>query len=286
MAEVNTFIDRNVMTNCMAQYIENLSNYTVPTEEEMNELLKRTKNGDKDAWSELIVRNQRLVIKVAKHYKTSEMKLEDLVSEGNLGLIKAIDKFDPSQNTKLSTYAVFWIRQAIGRAILEKSGDIRVPVYMGACLARLRKITSDFEIQYSRKPSVKELSKLSGYKTSEIETAMKYDHTICSLDYTISPPSKLTDVPYTLAEVIEDENVNVEHTVVQKQIAEELNRQMDLVLSEKERNIVKMRFGINQERKTLEEIGKIYGVSREYIRQVETRALKKLGKCKSIKELA
>lgn len=286
MAEVNTFIDRNVMTNCMAQYIENLSNYTVPTEEEMNELLKRAKNGDKDAWSELIVRNQRLVIKVAKHYKTSEMKLEDLVSEGNFGLIKAIDKFDPSQNTKLSTYAVFWIRQAIGRAILEKSGDIRVPVYMGACLARLRKITSDFEIQYSRKPSVKELSKLSGYKTSEIETAMKYDHTICSLDYTILPSNRLTDVPHTLAEVIEDENVNVEHTVVQKQIAEELNRQMELVLSEKERNIVKMRFGINQERKTLEEIGKIYGVSREYIRQVETRALKKLGKCKSIKELA
>ena len=286
MAEVNTFIDRNVMTNCMAQYIENLSNYTVPTEEEMNELLKRAKNGDKDAWSELIVRNQRLVIKVAKHYKTSEMKLEDLVSEGNFGLIKAIDKFDPSQNTKISTYAVFWIRQAIGRAILEKSGDIRVPVYMGACLARLRKITSDFEIQYSRKPSVKELSKLSGYKTSEIETAMKYDHTICSLDYTILPSSRLTDVPHTLAEVIEDENVNVERTVVQKQIAEELNRQMELVLSEKERNIVKMRFGINQERKTLEEIGKIYGVSREYIRQVETRALKKLGKCKSIKELA
>ena len=252
----------------------------------MNELLKRAKNGDKDAWSELIVRNQRLVIKVAKHYKTSEMKLEDLVSEGNFGLIKAIDKFDPSQNTKLSTYAVFWIRQAIGRAILEKSGDIRVPVYMGACLARLRKITSDFEIQYSRKPSVKELSKLSGYKTSEIETAMKYDHTICSLDYTILPSSRLTDVPHTLAEVIEDENVNVERTVVQKQIAEELNRQMELVLSEKERNIVKMRFGINQERKTLEEIGKIYGVSREYIRQVETRALKKLGKCKSIKELA
>ena len=286
MAEVNTFIDRNVMTNCMAQYIENLSNYTVPTEEEMNELLKRAKNGDKDAWSELIVRNQRLVIKVAKHYKTSEMKLEDLVSEGNFGLIKAIDKFDPSQNTKLSTYAVFWIRQAIGRAILEKSGDIRVPVYMGACLTRLRKTTSDFEIQYSRKPSVKELSKLSGYKTSEIETAMKYDHTICSLDYTILPSSRLTDVPHTLAEVIEDENVNVERTVVQKQIAEELNRQMDRVLSEKERNIVKMRFGIDQERKTLAEVGEIYGVSREYIRQVEARALKKLGKCKSIKDLA
>lgn len=286
MAEVNTFIDRNVMTNCMAQYIENLSNYTVPTEDEMNELLKRAKNGDKDAWSELIVRNQRLVIKVAKHYKTSEMKLEDLVSEGNFGLIKAIDKFDPLQNTKLSTYAVFWIRQAIGRAILEKSGDIRVPVYMGACLARLRKTTSDFEIQYSRKPSVKELSKLSGYKTSEIETAMKYDHTICSLDYTILPSSRLTDVPHTLAEVIEDENVNVERTVVQKQIAEELNRQMERVLSEKERNIVKMRFGIDQERKTLAEVGEIYGVSREYIRQVEARALKKLGKCKSIKELA
>lgn len=268
------------------QYFNELRKTTIPDEKEMKELLKRAVSGDTDARNEIVVRNQRLVVSVARKFANQGLSLEDLIQEGNFGLFKAIERFDISVETKFSTYAVFWIKQMIHKAIHSKVGEIRTPVHIQDNLYKIKKAKQNYKAKYNREPSLKELAKLCDLKECQIENALKNKTQIYSLDYEVIPSHGVTEVAHTMGEIIEDEDADVERNVIKKVMADELDKQMKRLLNDREQTVIKMRFGIGRDVYTLQEIGDLYGITREGIRQIENRAMQKLYRSHAVRELA
>ena len=246
------------------------------------ELAKRILEGDEVAKQELISSNLRLVVSIAKHFLGRGMQFLDLIQEGNLGLIKAVDKFDVTKGYKFSTYATCWIRQSIQRSLGDKSRNIRLPVHLYEKVKKYELLKKELSLKFNREPTFEELSKKMRVSIDTIYKYERLEHDTISLNMIVGDEdSELEDFISLSTESID--NQFIEENL--KDVIENLLKNSNLTT--KEIDILKLRFGIGtNDPKTLEETGKIYGVSRERIRQIQEKALKKIRRSYNVKELA
>lgn len=250
------------------------------TPEEEVELAARIRKGDEKARERMIKANLRLVVKLARDYSNYGVPLSDLISEGNIGLMKAVEKFDPAKGGKLSTYAGWWIKQAIKRALANQGKTIRLPIHLVDKLARVRRITTMLTEELGEEPSDEMLSDILGIPRRKLAMLRQISQRPASLDAPVSEDSVAT-----YAEVIGDEGaIDPLEELAKKNYLDELEDMLE-VLDERESAIIGSRFGLNGKKVlTLEEISHRFGVSRERIRQVQNAALSKMRKALRKKE--
>ena len=241
------------------------------TPSEKRKLRMKVREGE-EATQTFIKANLRLVVSIAKKYQASELPLLDLVQEGNLGLIHAVEKFDYRKGFKFSTYATWWIRQAITRGIANTGRTIRLPVHAGDLLARLQKAKVQLELQFGRRPTVAELAKELDLPEKQVVEIQRY----ASEPLSLSDPLR-EDGDAELGDIVEDRSaVSPFEAAADALLPAELERLL-APLDERERQILKLRFGLDRgEPRTLEEVGESFNLTRERIRQIEARAMSKL----------
>ena len=264
-------------------YIQQICKYKLLSFEEEQALSKEIlENHSKEARQKLINANLRLVISIARKYIGKGLSFLDMIQEGNMGLIKATEKFDYRKGYKFSTYATWWIQQAITRAIADKARIIRLPIHLIESLSKIKKTTADLSIELGRMPTRQELASHLGISVSKINEIIKSAQATISIDAPTG--SKPTDATNEIIDFIVDEkNVAPDTMVSQGSLLEDMTELLNQ-LSPRERDVLIMRYGFDDygNKKTLEEIGTHYGVSRERVRQIETRAISKLKKmCKN-----
>ena len=236
-------------------YLDSLRNIPLLTQEEECELMKKIEKGDKQARQDMITHNLRLVVSIAKKYQT-QMELLDLIQEGNIGLMKALDKFDYTKEYKFSTYATWWIRQSISRAIADKKRTVRLPVHVVDKLSRIKRELAKYESKYGKAPSRKELAEITGYDQELLDTYYQLNTDTVSLDMP-SKPSEMGEEMDPIGEIIEDKSTaGVEDSVINNMLNEEIMAILPKILKPVEVEVIQKRFGFNGEtRMTLEEIG-------------------------------
>lgn len=251
-------------------YLKDIKKYKILTKEEEQELLIRSKEGDIDAKQELVLSNLRLVVNVAKNYLNKGLNYIDLISEGNFGLIHAIEKFDNTKGFRFSTYAVWWIKQSISKAVINKGREIRIPSYKYDLLNKINKYIMSYVTQYDIFPNIKDISESTKISEKKIEKVMVEFQELLSLNSSIGEDIFLEDIISDgTSEFLEDEIID---EMFKEDIKEKLN-----ILSDREREIINMRYGLDgQENKTLEEVGAKFNITRERVRQLEKKALEKL----------
>ena len=270
--------------NALKLYFKEMSSIDLLTAEQERELANKIAAGDQMAKNELVEANLRLVVSLAKHYQGCGISLQDLIQDGNIGLMKAAEKFDADKGFRFSTYAAWWIKQTITRAIADQSKAIRVPVHMTENINKLRKISRDLTTELGHEPSNKELAKAMHVTEEEINLFKSYMTDVTSLDIQVGEEDDTT-----IGSLIEDEScVNPESAAIQEAEKDILLGVLD-TLSDREKDIIIQRFGlINGTPKTLEEVGKSYNLTKERIRQIESKALMKLrhpSRAKFLKDL-
>ncbi len=256
-------------------YLREIGRIKLLNSEQEVELAKKIINGGKVgeiAKKKLVQANLRLVVSIAKKYVGRGMLFLDLIQEGNLGLIRAAEKFDYERGYKFSTYATWWIRQAITRAIADQARTIRIPVHMVETINKLKKVTRKLAQDLSRKPSEEELSEAMGITINKLREIIKVAQEPLSLEI---PIGKEEDS--RLGDFIEDKDADAPvMTVAHELLREDLHEVLG-TLSPRERDVLRLRFGMDDGRqRTLEEVGQLFGVTRERIRQIEAKALRKL----------
>ncbi len=254
-------------------YFQEICKVPLLTREEEVELSKRIEKGDMEARQHMIEANLRLVVNIGKRYRNRGLPFLDIIEEGNLGLIRAVEKFDWRRGFKLSTYASWWIKQSIERAFVNQLRTIRLPVHIDDRLSRLLRTLAKATQQYGEKPSNEELAELMDTTVEEVRRLMGLVRDAQSLDVPVGDDSGTT-----LGELVEDQGSVSPSHVIEIFKRHELIDQWLSELSETERRVIELRFGFddNGEGKTLQAIGKEFGVTRERIRQIEGQALKKL----------
>ncbi len=253
-------------------YLKEIGQIKLLTMEEELMLADRILEGDEEAKSILAEANLRLVVSIAKRYVGRGMLFLDLIQEGNIGLMKAVEKFDVSKGYKFSTYATWWIRQAITRAIADQARTIRVPVHMVETINKLARIQRQLTLELNREPTEEELAKKMGTSPEKIRDIYKISQEPVSLE---TPIGEEDDSH--LGDFIKDErNVSPEEYATNELLKDEIAEVL-LTLTEREEKVIRLRFGLDDGKsKTLEEVGQIFGVTRERIRQIEAKALRKL----------
>ena len=273
MSDKLTIAEQTAADNSMKLYFKEMSAINLISAEKELELAEKIAHGDIEARNELVSANLRLVISLAKRYQGCGMSLQDLIQEGNIGLMKAAEKFDASKGFRFSTYAAWWINQTIGRALADQSKAIRVPVHMTENINKLRRLSRDLTVTLGHEPTDEDLAEAMEVSVDDIKTYKSYMTDITSLDIQVGDDDDGT----TIASFIEDEkNVSPEKNAVQIAEREMLDAVLD-TLTTREQDIIRQRFGLDDNvPKTLEEVGKSYGLTKERIRQIENKALMKL----------
>lgn len=265
-------------------YLREIGKIPLLSSEEEMELARRIVAGDKKAKDKMAEANMRLVVSIAKRYSGRGLDFLDLIQEGNTGLLRAVEKFDPDKGFKFSTYATWWIRQAITRAIADQARTIRIPVHMVETINKLLRTQRRMTQELNREPTIEELAKELEMEPEKVEHVIKIKQDISSLDAGIGRDGD--DEDSVLGDFIEDEDMVSPEESASNQLLKEQVRDVLSSLSDRERKIVELRFGLgNGKSHTLEEVGQEFAVTRERIRQIEAKALAKLRKHKDARKL-
>ncbi|MFN8658736.1 MAG: sigma-70 family RNA polymerase sigma factor [Candidatus Obscuribacterales bacterium] len=253
-------------------YLREIGRHRLLTGKEEIELARAARTGDERARQRLIQSNLRLVVSIARRYTNRGLTFLDLIQEGSMGLMRATEKFDPEKGFKFSTYATWWIRQAITRALADKSRAIRVPVHMNERLSKMYKVVRQLREKLGRAPTVEEIAEASNLEKDKLLQIMGASKNLLSLDNVYREGFEAT-----LGEMLEDESAaKPEENATSELLTRDINRLLQ-TLAPQEREVIKLRFGLANGRPlTLEESGKILGYSRERVRQIEFKAMKKL----------
>jgi len=268
----NTLTKDLTINDPVRMYLKEIGQIKLLTMEEELDLADRIIEGDEEAKSILAEANLRLVVSIAKRYVGRGMLFLDLIQEGNIGLMKAVEKFDVSKGYKFSTYATWWIRQAITRAIADQARTIRVPVHMVETINKLARIQRQLTLELNREPSEEELAKKMNISVDKIRDIYKISQEPVSLE---TPIGEEDDSH--LGDFIKDErNMSPEEFATHEMLKDEISDVL-LTLTEREEKVIRLRFGLEDGKsRTLEEVGQMFGVTRERIRQIEAKALRKL----------
>lgn len=272
MDNVKVATPEAVVDNSIKIYMREMGQFSMLSADEEVKLAHRIAEGDQSAKNELVEANLRLVVSLARHYQGCGLSYQDLIQEGNIGLIKAAEKFDVSKGFRFSTYASWWIKQALSRAIADQSRTIRIPVHMTENINKFKKIERELLNQLNREPKIKEIADAMGISKKQAKEIQSYIVEPTSLDIQVGD-----DDDTTIGSFIEDTHfVNPESAYIKESNGDVVNAVLD-TLSDREANILRLRFGIGGKKAmTLEEVGKEYGLTRERIRQIEAKALRKL----------
>lgn len=281
LIEDQTYLD-DIADDSVRLYLREIGKIPLLNAEEELELAKRVVAGDKEAKDQMAEANMRLVVSIAKRYVGRGLDLLDLIQEGNTGLLRAVEKFDPDKGFKFSTYATWWIRQAITRAIADQARTIRIPVHMVETINKLlrtqRRLTQDL----NREPTNAEIAKEMEIDEAKVEHIMKIKQDISSLDASVRDDEEES----VLGDFIEDEDTVTPEESATGQLLKEQVKDMLSALTDREQKIIKLRFGLEDGKQhTLEEVGQEFSVTRERIRQIEAKALAKLRKHKDARKL-
>lgn len=252
------------------RYLQEISREPLLTVEEEVILAQRIHKEDRSALDRLVRSNLRFVVSVAKQYQNQGLTLPDLINEGNMGLIKAAEKFDETRGFKFISYAVWWIRQSILQALAEQSRIVRLPLNQVSAVSRITKAITRFEQQHERKPSAEELSEMVDEMPEKINDSMRASGRHVSVDAPFAE-----DEGNTLLDIMSTDTPSTDRKMMDISLSTEIERVLD-TLEKREKEIVKMSFGINHQEMTLEEISAKFGLTRERVRQIKEKALRKL----------
>ena len=253
--------------------MKRISRHKLLTKEQEYDLFERLRNGDETVREEIISCNLRLVVRMAQRYQGKGVSLEDLIQEGNVGLLEVIDRFDHKLGFRFSTYAAFWIRQAIQVALRKQGSLIRLPVRKARCLGRLNDVLQEFRTIVGRPPTMAEMAERLELSEQQLEEIMKFTKTTLSLD------TPLDEDGGTLKDRVADESVPLpSHQTMRREMVRKIHHALEH-LSEREHSILRMRYGLGGHRpRSLRNVSRQVGLSQEGVRRVELRALRKLGR--------
>ncbi len=261
----------NRESESLEKYLQEIGREDLITVEEEIELAQRIRNGDRAALEKLTRANLRFVVSVAKQYQSQGLSLPDLINEGNLGLIKAAQKFDETRGFKFISYAVWWIRQSILQALAEQSRMVRLPLNQTGLQNKISKASAKLEQANERRPSVEELAEELDVPVEKVTETLKISNRTLSVDAPLSD-----DEGSSMIDVMTNEDApNTDHTLMHESLSLEIDRALS-VLNERERDIIKKFFGLGRPEMTLEEIGQELGLTRERVRQIKENAIKQL----------
>jgi RNA polymerase primary sigma factor len=276
------YLDDDVADDSVRLYLREIGKIPLLSAEEELKLAYEIKAGSKKAKDKMAEANMRLVVSIAKRYVGRGLDLLDLIQEGNTGLLRAVEKFDPDKGFKFSTYATWWIRQAITRAIADQARTIRIPVHMVETINKLLRTQRRLTQELNREPTNEEIAKEMEIEVDKVEHIMKIKQDISSLDASIRDDEEDS----VLSDFIEDEDTVSPEESATNQLLKEQVKEILGALTEREQKILKLRFGLEDGKQhTLEEVGQEFSVTRERIRQIEAKALAKLRKHKDAKKL-
>lgn len=279
--EDQSYLD-DIADDSVRLYLREIGKIPLLNAEQELQLAQRVVAGDKEAKDQMAEANLRLVVSIAKRYVGRGLDLLDLIEEGNTGLLRAVEKFDPDKGFKFSTYATWWIRQAITRAIADQARTIRIPVHMVETINKLLRTQRRLTQELNREPTNAEIAKEMEIDEAKVEHIMKIKQDISSLDASIRDDEEES----VLADFIEDEDTITPEESATGQLLKEQVKEMLGALTEREQKILKLRFGLEDGKQhTLEEVGQEFSVTRERIRQIEAKALAKLRKHKDARKL-
>lgn len=253
------------------KYLQEIGHEELISAEEEVELARRIKTGDRKALEKLTKANLRFVVSVAKQYQNQGLSLPDLINEGNIGLLKAAEKFDETRGFKFISYAVWWIRQSILQAIAEQGRVVRLPLNQVGSVNRINKVLSKFEQENERRPSVDEIADKTDLPHEKIEDVLKVNTRQVSVDAPMADGDGTSMIDFMQS----DSDSSTDEKLLKESLRAEIASALS-VLNDRERNVIEAFYGINQPECTMEEIGKKYGLTRERVRQIREKAIRRL----------
>lgn len=253
------------------KYLQEIGHEELISAEEEVELARRIKTGDRKALEKLTKANLRFVVSVAKQHQNQGLSLPDLINEGNIGLLKAAEKFDETRGFKFISYAVWWIRQSILQAIAEQGRVVRLPLNQVGSVNRINKVLSKFEQENERRPSVDEIADKTDLPHEKIEDVLKVNTRQVSVDAPMADGDGTSMIDFMQS----DSDSSTDEELLKESLRAEIASALS-VLNDRERNVIEAFYGINQPECTMEEIGKKYGLTRERVRQIREKAIRRL----------